>query len=85
MVRRENERGVKLQDDSESRWEMKHVLYVDDTVFIVEFRDDLHHIVVGFEKVTHILKKKTNEALKLDYISSEREDFEVLLYKNYIL
>ena len=45
MVRQVNEReiwkGVKLRDENGGGWEIKQVIYVDDTVLVAETREHL--------------------------------------------
>ena len=38
-------RGVKLRDGNGEEWEIKQVLYANDTVLIAETRDRFQHIV----------------------------------------
>ena len=49
MVRQVNERaterGVKLRDEKGVGWEIKQVLYSDDTILVVETTEHLQHIV----------------------------------------
>ena len=54
VVREVNERaagkGVGLRDGNGVGWEIKQVLYVDDTVLVKETREHLRHILNKFER-----------------------------------
>ena len=54
MTRQINERtmgrGVKLRDRNGGIWEIKQILYADETVLVAETREYLQHIVNKFEK-----------------------------------
>ena len=41
---------MKLRDENGGGWEIKQVLYADDTVLVAEIREDLQHIVSEFER-----------------------------------
>ena len=57
-------RGVKLRDENGGRWEIKEVLYPDDTILVAETREHLQHIVNEFEKACDIMGLKINIGLK---------------------
>ena len=43
-------KGVRLRDENGGgSWEIKQVLYADNTVWVAETREHLHHIVNEFE------------------------------------
>ena len=52
MVRQVNERamgkGVTLRDENGLGWEIKQVLYADDTALVAETREHLQHIASEF-------------------------------------
>ena len=43
-------RGVKLRDRNGGIWEIKQILYADETVLVAETREYLQHIVNKLEK-----------------------------------
>ena len=43
-----------------SGWEIKQVLFADDTVLVAEIRDHLQHIVSEFERACHSMGLKVN-------------------------
>ena len=64
MVRQVNERaagrGVRLIDEKEGGWEIKQVLYADDTLLVGETREHLPHIVIELERACGIMGPKVN-------------------------
>ena len=65
VVRQMNERakgkGVKLRDENgRGGWEIKQVLYANDTVLVAETRENPHHIVSEFERACDSMGLKTN-------------------------
>ena len=54
MVRQVNGKamgkGVKLRDENGGSWEIKQILYADDTVLVAETGEHLQHIVSEFER-----------------------------------
>ena len=54
MIRQLNERslgkGAKLRDEYGESWEIKQILYADDTVLVAETGEHLQHIVSEFER-----------------------------------
>ena len=64
MVRQVNERvmgkGVKLKDENGGGWEIKQLLYADDTSLVAETREHLQHIVNEFERAYDSMRLKIN-------------------------
>ena len=64
VVRQINERGmgrrVKMTYENGRGWEIKQVLYADDTVMVAETREHLHHIVSEFERPCEGMRLKIN-------------------------
>ena len=52
--------GVKLRDEKGGSWEIKQVLYADDTVLVAETREHLQHIVSEFERACDSIGLKIN-------------------------
>ena len=53
-------KGVKLRDENERGWEIKQILYADDTVLIAETREHLQYIVSEFERACDSMGLKIN-------------------------
>ena len=51
---------VKLRDENGGGWEIKQVLYADDTVLVAETRECLQHIVSEFERACDSMGLKIN-------------------------
>ena len=51
MNKRAMSKRVKLRDENGEGWEIKQVLYTDDTVSVVETREHFRYIVSEFEAV----------------------------------
>ena len=74
VVRQVNERtmgkGVKLRDENGVGWEIKQVLYADDTGLVAETREHLQHIVSEFERACDSMGLKINVGIKKDQMGS---------------
>ena len=53
-------RGVKLRDENGGGWEIKQVLYADDSVLVAETRNHLQHIVSEFARACDSMGLKIN-------------------------
>ena len=64
VIRQVNERamgkGVKLRDEIGGGWEIKQVLYADDTVLVPETRGHLQYNVSEFERACDSMGLKIN-------------------------
>ena len=60
MNERETGREVKLWDKNGWGWVIKEILYVDETVEVVETRENLQHILSEFERACDSMGLKIN-------------------------
>ena len=51
---------VKLKDEKGGSWEIKQILYADDTVLVAETKEHLQHIVSEFERACDSMGIKIN-------------------------
>ena len=51
---------MKLTDGNGVGWEIKRVLYTNDTMLMAEIREHLHHIVHEFERLCDRMELKIN-------------------------
>ena len=51
---------VKLKDEKGGSWEIKQILYADETVLVAETKEHLQHIVSEFERACDSIGLKIN-------------------------